>query len=292
MSVVANLLANPWRKHRFLAVYTWIYIAWAIVPVVIAIGFSFNAGRSRSVWQGFSLEWWIRNPDLSVLHDPTLTAAIRQSLILAVATMGIATPIGVALALGLARWRGRGSGAANFLMLLPLVTPEIVLATGIFFTLVFLYPFPNPGTIGQIVGHVTWSIPYVVVVLRGRIFSVGADLEEAAMDLGAPPLDALRRVLLPVLSPAVFAAFTIVFALSIDDFVTSQFLATDVHTQTVPMLIYSAGRTAPNPALNATATLMLVISLAAIGIGLGGMRAIARRQGVQAESADVANIRL
>ncbi|HVF08665.1 MAG TPA: ABC transporter permease [Actinomycetota bacterium] len=292
MSVVGNLLANPWRKHRFLALYTWLYLAWAIVPVVIAIGFSFNAGRSRSVWQGFSLEWWIHNPDLSVLHDPTLTSAIRQSLVLAVATMCIATPIGVALALGLARWRGRGSGSANFLMLLPLVTPEIVLATGIFFTVVFLYPFPDPGTTGQIFGHVTWSIPYVVVVLRGRIFSVGADLEEAAMDLGAPPLDALRRVLLPALTPAVFAAFTIVFALSIDDFVTSQFLSTDLKTQTVPMLIYSSGRTAPNPALNATATLMLVISLPAIGVGLGGMRVLSKRQGVQAESSDVANIRL
>lgn len=292
MSVVANLLANPWRKHRFLAAFTWLYIVWALVPVVIAIGFSFNAGRSRSVWQGFSLEWWIHNPDLSVLHDPTLTSAIRQSLVLALVTMAIATPIGVALALGLARWRGRGSGSANFLMLLPLVTPEIVLATGIFFTLVFLYPFPNPGTFGQIVGHVTWSIPYVVVVLRARIFGIGADLEEAAMDLGAPPLDALRRVLLPVLSPAIFAAFMIVFALSIDDFVTSQFLATDLKTQTVPMLIYSSGRTAPNPALNATATLMLVISLAAIGLGVGGMRVLARRLGVQAEGSDVAGFRI
>jgi spermidine/putrescine transport system permease protein len=292
MSVVGNLLANPWRKHRFLAVFTWLYLAWAIVPVVIAIGFSFNAGRSRSVWQGFSLEWWIGHPDLSVLHDPTLASAIRQSLLLAVATMAIATPIGIALALGLARWRGRGSGSANFLMLLPLVTPEIVLATGIFFTLVFLYPFPNPGTFGQIVGHVTWSIPYVVVVLRGRIFGIGSELEEAAMDLGAPPLDALRRVMLPVLAPAIFAAFMIVFALSIDDFVTSQFLATDLNTQTVPMLIYSSGRTAPNPALNATATLMLVISLAAIGLGFGGMRALARRLGVQEEGSEVAGFRI
>jgi len=292
MSVVGNLLANPWRKHRFLAVFTWLYIVWALVPVAIAIGFSFNAGRSRSVWQGFSLEWWVRNPDLSVLHDPTLTSAIRQSLILAVATMAIATPIGIALALGLARWRGRGSGSANFLMLLPLVTPEIVLATGIFFTLVFLYPFPNPGTLGQIIGHVTWSIPYVVVVLRGRILGIGTELEEAAMDLGAPPLEALRRVLLPVLSPAIFAAFTIVFALSIDDFVTSQFLATDLKTQTVPMLIYSSGRTAPNPALNATATLMLLISLAAIGVGFGGMRTLAKRVGVQAEGTEVAGFRI
>jgi spermidine/putrescine transport system permease protein len=292
MSVVGNLLANPWRKHRFLAAFTWLYIVWAIVPVIIAIGFSFNAGRSRSVWQGFSLEWWMHNPDLSVLHDPTLTSAIRQSLILAVMTMAVATPIGIALALGLARWRGRGSGSANFLMLLPLVTPEIVLATGIFFTLVFLYPFPNPGTLGQIVGHVTWSIPYVVVVLRGRIFGIGAELEEAAMDLGAPPLDALRRVMLPVLAPAIFAAFTIVFALSIDDFVTSQFLATDLNTQTVPMLIYSSGRTAPNPALNATASLMLVISLTAIGLGVGGMRALAKRLGVQEEGSEVAGFRI
>jgi spermidine/putrescine transport system permease protein len=292
MSVVGNLLANPWRKHRFLAVFTWLYLVWALVPVAIAIGFSFNAGRSRSVWQGFSLEWWIADPDLSVLHDPTLTSAIRQSLILAVATMAIATPIGIALALGLARWRGRGSGSANFLMLLPLVTPEIVLATGIFFTLVFLYPFPNPGTLGQIVGHVTWSIPYVVVVLRGRILGIGTELEEAAMDLGAPPVEALRRVLLPVLAPAIFAAFTIVFALSIDDFVTSQFLATDLKTQTVPMLIYSSGRTAPNPALNATATLMLVISLGAIGLGFGGMRALAKRVGVQAEGTEVAGFRI
>ena len=289
---IRELVANPWRKHRFLALYTWLYLAWAIVPVGIAIGFSFNAGRSRSVWQGASLRWWIDDPDFSVLNDPTLVDAIRQSLVLAVATMAIATPIGVALALGLARWRGRGSGTSNFVMLLPLVTPEIVLATGIFFTLVFLYPFPDPGTIGQIAGHVTWSIPYVVVVLRGRIFGIGPELEEAAMDLGAPPLQALRRGLLPILSPAIFAAFMIVFALSIDDFVTSQFLATDLHTQTVPMLIYSAGRTAPNPALNATATIMLVLSLGAIGVAAIGMKTLSKRRGVDADTADVASFRL
>jgi spermidine/putrescine transport system permease protein len=292
MSTVRDLLANPWRKHRFLALWSWLYLAWAIVPVLIAIGFSFNSGRSRSVWQGFSLKWWIGDPDLSLLNDPTLRASIWQSLIIAVITMVIATPIGVALALGLARWKGRGAGTANFLMLLPLVTPEIVFATGIFFTLVFLYPFPQPGTIGQIFGHVTWSIPYVVVVLRGRIFGVGPELEEAAMDLGAPPLQALRRVLLPVLAPAVFAAFMIVFALSIDDFVTSQFLSTDLKTQTVPMLIYSSGRTAPNPALNATATFMLAISLGAIAIAVTGMRTLGRRQGISTDTADVARFQL
>lgn len=291
MTRVRNWLANPWRQHRGLTVWSVAYVVWAILPVVIAIGFSFNAGRSRSVWQGASLRWWIHDPDLSLLHDPTLGLAIKQSLILAAATMAIATPIGIALALGLARWRGRGSGAANYLMLLPLVTPEIVLATGIFLVVVHLYPWPQPGTWGQVVGHVTWSIPYVVVVLRGRIFGVGPELEEAAVDLGAPPMQALRRVLLPVLSPAIFAAFMIVFALSIDDFVTSQFLARGFQSQTVPMLIYSTGRTAPNPALNATAALMLVISLGAVVIALVGMRSIARRQGLgDAGAADLARI--
>jgi spermidine/putrescine transport system permease protein len=125
----------------------------------------------------------------------------------------------------------------------------------------------------------------VVVILRGRIFGVGPELEEAAMDLGAPPLDALRRVLLPVLAPAIFAAFTIVFALSIDDFVTSQFLSRNEGTQTVPMLIYASGRAAPNPSLNATATLMLVISLGAIGLGLWIMKRLSARQGLGAAGA-------
>lgn len=293
MNRVRSLFANPWRQHRALAAWTWIYLTWAIVPVVIAVAFSFNASRSRSAWQGLSLKWWTGDPDLSLLHNPLLTSAIKQSLILAALTMLIATPIGIALALGLARWRGHGSGSANFLMLLPLVTPEIVLATGLFLAVVFLFPWPQPGTWAQVMGHVTWSIPYVVVVLRGRIFGVGPELEEAAMDLGASPLQALRRVLLPLLSPAIFAAFMIVFALSIDDFVTSQFLSRGEATQTVPMLIYSAGRSAPNPALNATATLMLVISLGAIGIAVAGMRAIARHQGLGTQgAAEVARFEL
>jgi spermidine/putrescine transport system permease protein len=283
-----SLWTNPWRQHRGLAAWTWVYIVWAIAPVVIAIAFSFNAGRSRSVWQGFSLRWWTGDPDLSLLHNEMLTSAIRQSLVLAAGTMLIATPIGIALALGLARWRGHGSGAANFLMLLPLVTPEIVLATGMFLVFVFLYPWPEPGTWAQIIGHVTWSIPYVVVVLRGRIFGVGPELEEAAMDLGASPRQALRRVLLPVLSPAIFAAFMIVFALSIDDFVTSQFLSSGDQTTTIPMLLYATGRTAPNPSLNALASLMLVISLGAIGVAAFALSRVSKRRGGSAGARELA----
>jgi ABC-type spermidine/putrescine transport system permease subunit II len=119
----------------------------------------------------------------------------------------------------------------------------------------------------------------VVVVMRGRLLGIGPEYEEVAMDLGAKPIQALWRVLLPLLAPAIFASFMIVFALSIDDFVTSQFLFKDQGTITIPMLIYGTGRTGLNPSLNAVATVMLVLSLTAIAIAALAMGGIARRRG-------------
>jgi len=281
-------LSNPWRRPRLLALWGWLFVLWSLVPVAIAILFSFNAGRSRSVWQGFSLRWYFEDPDLSVLHDPVLSHAVLQSLKLAALTMLIATPIGVGLSIGLARWRGPASAAANLLMLLPLVTPEIVLASGLFLVFAHLYVVGGTrlfGTPAQLLGHVTWSIPYVVVVLRGRLFGIGKEYEEAAMDLGASPLQAMLRVVLPLLAPAIFAAFMIVFALSIDDFVTSQFLSSGEGSITIPMLIYGTGRTGENPSMNAVATVMLVLSLAAIGIAASVLRLVARRRGTPASAA-------
>src|SRR3979411_698720 len=111
--MVPRKLRNPWGRRRFLVLGTWMYLVWALVPVVIAILFSFNAGRSRSVWQGFSLRWWTGDPTLSIFHDPEYTHALVHSLELAALDMAIATPLGVLLALGLSRWRGRAAGAAN-----------------------------------------------------------------------------------------------------------------------------------------------------------------------------------
>ena len=105
-----TLWSNPWGQPRFLIIFTWAYVLWSLVPVGIAVLFGFNAGRSRSTWQGFSLRWYYQDPDLSVLHDPSLRDALFQSLKLAGLTMLIATPLGVALAIGLARWSERGSG--------------------------------------------------------------------------------------------------------------------------------------------------------------------------------------
>lgn len=271
-------LRNPWGEARWLRWLTALYIAWTVIPVAIAVQFSFNADRSRSAWQGFSLRWYTEDT-LSVLKDDSLRLALYQSLRLAALTMAVATPIGVALAIGLARWRGRGARSANALMLLPLVTPEIVVGVGLFLTFAELYDFVQFGTVAQFLGHTTFSISFVVIIVRGRLFAIGRDYEEAAMDLGAPPGQALIRVLLPMLAPAIFAAFAIVFALSIDDFVISQFLSRDASTATIPVRLYSAARVGAPPSLNALATIMLVLTATAVVIAGLILRAYQRRQG-------------
>jgi len=260
-------LANPWGRPRFLVLVTWVYVAWSIVPVLIAIQFSFNDGRSLTAWQGFSLSrWYWGDPVNSVWHDPGLQHALVQSLKLALLDMVIATPLGVLLALGLARWRGRGSGASNFLMLFPLVTPEIVMGVSLYLVFLYLFRFIHPGTTAQVLGHVTFSLSYVVVVVRGRLFSIGRQYEEAAADLGATPWETLRLVLFPLLLPAILSSLMIVFAISIDDFVISQWLSCGAGCDTIPIRIYSATRSAPLPSINALAAIMVYFTLAALVI--------------------------
>ena len=279
-------LSNPWGKPRFLTLWTWLFIIWSLAPVVIAVVFSFNAGRSRSSWQGFSLRWWIDDPDLSIVNDPSMRSALYQSVKLAAVNMLIATPIGVALALGLARWRGRGARPANFLMLLPLVTPEIIMGVSLFLVFQYLFPFIRLGTTAQILGHVTFTISFVVIVVRGRLFAIGREYEEAAMDLGASRWQALRMALLPLLRPAIFVGGMVALAISLDDFVITQFLVGEASTQTIPVRIYSGARAGPTPSTNAIATVLLVGTLIAVtiaGLILRGSRKRERRTGSAVE---------
>jgi spermidine/putrescine transport system permease protein len=278
--------SNPWGRPRFLVIFTWAYVLWSLVPVAVAVLFGFNDGRSRSTWQGFSLRWYVQDPDLSVLHDPSLRDALFQSLKLAGLTMLIATPLGVALAIGLARWRGRGARPANFLMLFPLVTPEIVMGVSLFLVFVYLFGFVQLGTQAQLLGHVTFTISYVVIVVRGRLFAVGREYEEAAMDLGASQWQAIRMVLLPMLAPAIWASLMIAFAISIDDFVITAFLMGDQSSATIPVKLYSAARSAPSPALNALASILLFASMLAIGIALFVVRRSQRKEGTEGSAVE------
>ncbi|HWB89544.1 MAG TPA: ABC transporter permease [Acidimicrobiia bacterium] len=274
-------MRNQWGKPRGLVLVTALYVLWSLIPVAIAIQFSFNAGRSRSTWQGFSTQWYVGDPEAasSVFYDPSLRSALNQSLKLAVLTMLVAAPLGVALAIGLARWRGRGAKPSNFLMLFPLVTPEIVMGVALFLVFDNLYDFVPFGTWAQFLGHVTFSVSFVVIIVRGRLFAIGRDYEEAAMDLGASPWEAMRRVLLPLLTPALVASFAIVFALSIDDFVISQFLIGGANSVTIPVRLYSGARLAPPPSLNALATVLMVVTIGAVVVAGLGYKALTRRFG-------------
>ena len=276
---VRTWVINPWARPRFLTVFTWFYIIWCLIPVLIAIQFGFNDGRSRTAWQGFSLRWYFDDPDLSVWNDPSLRQALFQSLKLAAGTMLVATPLGVALAIGLARWRGRAAKPANFLMLFPLITPEIVMGVALFLVFVYLFQVVQLGTTAQVLGHITFTISYVVIIVRSRLFAIGPEYEEAAMDLGASPMQSLRLVLLPMLAPAIWASLAIAFAISIDDFVISYFLRGEASTETIPTRLYSGLRLAPSPALNALATILLAFSMVAITLAGLFLRRNRRREG-------------
>ena len=264
-------LRNPWGKPRFLLFFTILYLLWSLIPVGIAVLFAFNNGRSRTTWQGFSTRWFTGESG-SVLHDPALQGALRHTLFLGVVCVLVATPLGVALALGLQRWRGPGGGTINTVMLLPLVTPEIVMGVALLLLFIKVLPGIGVGSTAQAIGQVTFTLSYVVVIVRGRLVSIGPEYEEAAADLGAPPHHVIFRVLVPLLMPAILASAAVAFALSMDDFVVTQYLSSDASTTTVPMLLYASARGAPTPALNALATIALLITLGTLALAYGVYR--------------------
>jgi len=274
---------NPFRRRHgkapVLAMVTWVYVLWSLLPVLIAVRISLNDGRSRSSFQPMSFRWYWGDPTASLLHDESMHIALFNTLKLAGLCMLIATPIGVAMAIGLQRWRGRTSNAANGLMLVPIVTPEIVFGVALFLVFSQLYTGLPDGLTRQLLGHVTFTISFVVVIVRGRLATIGTQYEEAARDLGASRLQAIRLVLLPLLSPAVFASVMVVFATSVDDFVISSFLSTGASTETVPIKIYSGARAGSTPALNALATVMLLLTLTAVAISTIILKSIQRRGG-------------
>jgi spermidine/putrescine transport system permease protein len=276
VSRVVRWWRSPWRPPRLLETFTWLYLAWSILPVAIAVWFSFNAGRSRSTWQGFSLRWYWSDPVLSVWNDPDLHTALFQSLRLAAFTTAVAVPLGVAFAIGLDRWRGRIATTANFQMLLSFVLPEIILGVALLLVITNLLKFVALGTTAQFLGLVTFQVSYPAIICRARLLSIGRDYEEAAMDLGASPLRALGRVLLPLLYPAIFASAVLVFADVIDDFVIVRYLSSDATTEPMSVKIYNSARSSPTPALNALATIMLVASLLAVTLGVVVYRRLTR----------------
>jgi spermidine/putrescine transport system permease protein len=270
---------DPWRPPRFLQMITAGYLVWSLLPVLVAIIFSFNAGKSRTVWQGFSFRWYWGDPVRSVWHDDTLHTALVHTLVLGVITTAITVPLGVAFALGVDRWHGRLPSGANFAMLLSFVIPETLLAVALLFLVTQVTQPLALGTEAQVAGLVTFQLSYPVVIVRARLITIGKQYEEAAIDLGASPIGAIRRVLLPMLTPAIFVSTVLVFADVVDDFVIVRYLSSDGSTEPVSVKIYNTARAAPTPALNALATLVLLASILAVLLGVVIYRWQSRGQG-------------
>ena len=275
---------NPWRKPRVLQGVTIGYLLWSLLPVVIAVIFSFNDGRSRIVWQGFSLRWWTDDPFDSILHDPLMRNAIVQTYKLAIFVVLISVPIGTLFAIAVDRWHGRPARGANFVMLLSFVVPEIILGTSLFILFTTLLTFVNLGTPAQTLGLAVFQVSYPAVIVRARLLTIGPEYEEAAMDLGATPGQSIRRILLPLISPAILASVALVFADVVDDFVTVNALSGSASSETVAQKIYSASRASPTPEVNAAATVMLITTLLIVTVGLLVYRRLNRGQGAAGAS--------
>ncbi len=277
---------NPWRHPWFLEGFTWLYLIWSLVPIALAVLFSFNNGQSQSVWQGFSWRWYFADPVNSVLHNPNLHAAVVQTFRLSVYTTLIAVPLGVAFALGINRWRGYTASTFNFVMLLSFVIPELIFGVAMFFVFTALFTAVNLGTLAETLGLVTWNVSWPAIIVQARLVTLGRQYEEAAADLGATQLQIMRRVMLPLLAPAIFASAVLVFSSVIDDFVIVDLLNSNIGNTPMSVYIYSQQHGGNGgPALNALGTIMLVMSFVVAGLGFLGYRWMTRGERVDRRQA-------
>lgn len=234
--------------------------AFVYLPLAAVVAASFNAARFGPEWGGFTLAWYARLPE----NAEALRAA-RNSLVVALASTGLATALGSLLGWGLARHRFRGRRTAEGLLRVPVLLPDIVLAAALLLFFGLTRRWLGVGDLGlgiMILGHVTFQLPFVALVVRARAAGLDPALEEAARDLGATPAAAFRRVTLPRLAPGILAGALLAFTLSLDDFVTSFFLS-GPGSATLPVLIYASVRRGLSPEIHALSTLLIVASLAA-----------------------------
>ena len=261
---------SAFDKPHFLRIFTGLVYLFLFVPIAVVVLFSFNSQKSLQVMDGLSLRWYE-----DFWNDPTLRDSLFTSIEIALITMVVATVLGTALAIGLVRARSGTSSSANVLMLVPLITPEIV--AGIAALLIFSQLGIALSFWTIVLAHITFSISYVTIVVRGRLASIGLDVEEAAQDLGASRWGSVRLVLVPALWPAVVAAGLLIFALSFDDFVLS-FFTTGEQTQPLPVRIWSMIRFGVSPTVNAVGTVMMVVSISAVALAVLIPRLFGRRE--------------
>jgi spermidine/putrescine transport system permease protein len=246
--------------QAILPVYTALVVIFLFVPIVVMAVFGFNdiEGRFNFTWQGFTLEHWQN----LFSRFPALNQSLINSLIVALVSTVVATIFGTLIALALTRYEFRGRGPLNLLIFLPIATPEIVLGASLL--ALFVSAGVDRGLPTVTIAHIMFNISFVVVTVRARIAGFDRNLEEAAMDLGADEWTTFRKVTFPLIFPGILAAALLAFALSIDDFVITQFTAGQ--TITFPLWVYGASRIGVPPQVNVMGTLIFAIALVAIAL--------------------------
>ncbi|MFN3807262.1 ABC transporter permease [Asticcacaulis sp.] len=238
-----------------IAVATFLY-----VPLISLMVFSFNDSKRNVVWQGFTLKYYAK-----ALTNSSLIEAFTNSIVIALFSTVISVIVGAMAAIALWRFRFAGRTAFDAGMAIPIVVPEICMGVGmlVFFAKIFPWPqgLPWPLNLGAIIiAHVSFSFPFVAVVVRARLASFNRELEEAAKDLGASEWRTLMDVLVPHIQPSLIAGALLAFTLSLDDFVIT-FFTSGPDTVTFPVKIYSMVRFAVTPEINAASTILIVVTV-------------------------------
>ena len=248
-----------------LPVFTGLAVLYLFLPIAVMIAFSFNdpAGRQNITWQGFTLRNY-----LDVWGRPDVTGPMANSLIVAVVATLIATVLGTLIGMALTRYDFRGRNGLNLLIFIPMATPEIILGASLLSMFVSVGVQRDLPTI--VIAHVMFNISYVVVTVRARIAGFNRSLEEAAMDLGANEWQTFRRVTFPLIFTGILAAALLAFALSIDDYVITSFVAG--RSITFPLWVFGVSRLGVPPEVNVLGTLIFVVALVFIGVQIWSQR--------------------
>ncbi|HEX6782365.1 MAG TPA: ABC transporter permease [Solirubrobacterales bacterium] len=268
-----------WLRRNALPIYAALAVAYMLIPIAVIAVFSFGATPKDKLTfgldNGFTTEYW-----RTMFSNPELNDALATSLRLALFATLISTAIGTAMAIALVRHRFHGKRLANLLIVIPMATPEVVIGASLLS--MFIYYTFALGFTTLLIAHVMFSISFVVVVVRSRLIGFDRNLEEAAADLGASPLTTFRTVTLPLLAPGIVSAALLAFALSIDDFVISNFNSGT--TVTFPLYVYGVSLRGIPVQVNAIATLLFLIAVIAVGLVLFQQRRAEKMAAVQPEA--------
>jgi spermidine/putrescine transport system permease protein len=248
-----------WLREHAVNIVAGLVVLYLLIPIAVIFLFSFNnpQGRYNYTWVGFTLDHWTH-----AFSRPELNEALLTSLKLALLATVISTVIGTMMALALVRHNFRGRRLANFLIVIPMATPEVVMGAALLSFFLILNS-PPLGFQTLLIAHVMFCISFVVVVVRSRLIGFDRSLEEAAQDLGASALQTFRLVTLPLIMPGIFGGAMLAFALSIDDFVISNFNSGT--TVTFPLYIFGAAQRGIPVEVNVIAMILFGATVAAMG---------------------------